>query len=871
MKRKNWFAVFLLLPLWLPAIEITGFKTDSAFWDDAFRKAGKESGPIVLPRGEYHLKQPLEVSGDLTLIFEDGAVLRTDGFPLIRQTGGTLTIEGRGRPGKLICDSRVGKRGWRTGNRASVIDLNGCGGAEKGAAELVIRNMTIAGFNGIDAYWSRAAQAKIRSIDLSGVRFECREKGIGFNVAELGSARIENCVFEGGDNPIQLNTPIPGGVVIRGCVLRNFGRCGMLIGKAGQVADGCTGHVPNAIVHDNQLLGGGAGATIADSYTQGILIYGHNVSVQGNIVRDVNRGEPVPGASVGRQIRGPDGTFLRGKTILWKGKPRRLAGAAIYLKANRALVQGNICSNSGWRSVIEIKTGGKEHFVSVVNNVVDGRALAKDESFGFECNSGRSLWSGNLVYDMPHQAFVVRSGFENTFLNNLIVNAEIGFALSGRAPGKGELIAGNRFVNVKHPVALSSNAGDVAGPEILLPSAALLPGKEELPEPDRSWLGRQLIAGENVYICVRTEQEYRWMKLSGALLPVKKYRTVGPELAFNADQSGTERSSNPAWNNPLHPGWTMTMYSANEKKLDPADGHVTFDYRNVKSGKRSLKIALQGVSGAWTLRQNLTLDSGKRYRATAVVRGEEPENLRLEVMNTNGFSKVARAADNSDWQTLSIDFRTPPESGRCSLLVWGSKTTAGKAAWVDSISVRELEEIGAGGEKASSRNYRIQGENLLVNPEPALPDSGTKASRGKGMALSGGWTLTLPKAEARSFLRSAPEKTLLLGSGSAVSNFLLRQSVRLEPGSFYRLSAEIVSEKPVVLKVVQGKKILGSTERKQNHLMQLDFRTDSGNAPVLISFWGNSFGNGATAEIRKMALFRLQEEKDVLPGQNQRQ
>ena len=62
----------------------------------------------------------------------------------------------------------------------------------------------------------------------------------------------------------------------------------------------------------------------------------------------------------------------------------------------------------------------------MVNNVVDGKSLAIDESYAFECNSGRSLWANNIVYDVPQQAFVVRSGFENTFMNNLIVNARVG-------------------------------------------------------------------------------------------------------------------------------------------------------------------------------------------------------------------------------------------------------------------------------------------------------------------------------------------------------------------------------------------------------------------------------------------------------------
>ncbi len=843
--RKIWMPTVLLLAgVALSSAEITRFKTAADSWDNAFAAALKSTQYLTLPPGEYKLTRTLEVPNGLTLVFENGAALVSSAAPVIRFTGGTLTLEGRGRPGRLE-GTATGRRGWSTSRRAAVIDLNHTA-AGKASAELVVRNMTIKGFNGIDGYWRRPEKGNVGAVDIAGCRFECAEKAIGILVPELRSCRIENSVFDGADGPIFLNCPIPDGVVIRGNILRNFGRCGMMIGKAGQIAEGCTRHVPNAIVHDNQLLGGGRGETIRDSYTQGILIYGHNVSVQGNIVRDVNRGEPLPDGSIGRQIRTPEGEILRGKTIKVNGKPRRLAGAAIYLKANRALVQGNICTNSGWRSVIEIKTGGKEHFVSVVGNVVDGRALAVDESFGFECNSGRSLWANNVVYDMPHQAFVVRSGFENTFLNNLIVNAKVGFALSGRTPGQNELIAGNRFINVKFPVALDGKKlREGTGRDVYLPPPARIGDHDELPAPGPAWYGRQLLRGDRMYLGVKKDSEYRWMELTGKIIPVKRYRIVGPELAFNADQSGRQKTGKKAWNNPLHPGWTLFMRSAGEKPINPNDGHISFDTKNFKTGGRSLKIAFRGVAGEWRLRQALSLRPGARYRATAVVRGEEPENLRLEVIGANGFSEQIRARDDRNWQTLSVDFTTPSHSGRCTLSVRGSKTTAEKAAWLDSVSVRELEEVSATG-----RAYKVSG------PELAAPATMTEPGK-----LPAGWDASTPTANL--VLKSGEDRTLSVARKDSTGNLLLSQNVKLEPGKRYRATAALKSVSlrriSFSVKTPDGRSFAGrSPDSAEWETSRIDFVAPEKRGNSVLRIWIGGLKPGEEFQVGRVSLRRLE-------------
>ena len=95
------------------------------------------------------------------------------------------------------------------------------------------------------------------------------------------------------------------------------------------------------------------------------------------------------------------------------------------------------------------------------------------------------------MYNVPHQAFIVRCGYENTFMNNLIVNAKVGFALSGNPRGEKELINGNRFINVQCPVSLnSSHPTPAAGTDIhKMPHSYITPDTE-LPPPSQENAGR---------------------------------------------------------------------------------------------------------------------------------------------------------------------------------------------------------------------------------------------------------------------------------------------------------------------------------------------------------------------------------------------
>lgn len=777
---------------------------------------------VTVPAGEHTLSRTVEVSGNLTVILENGAVIKSSCDPMFRIKGGEFRMEGRGLPGKLISTAE-GKRGYSVSERGTVFDLNHAEG--KTPLRLNLRNLHIEATNGVDAYHNIPDKRNVEEIRIADCTFKCIEKAVGARGLSLGTAQIENCKFEGGDNPVFLDVPTPGGMVIRGNTLRDFGRVGIHAGKSGQIADGCTTHLPDTIIHDNRLIGGGHGSTIRDSYIHGILVYGNNVSVQGNIVRNVNRGEPIPGKKIGQRIRMPDGSFLEKQWVEVNGRKQRLAGAAIYLKANRALVQGNICTNSGWRSVIEIKTGGAEFFVSVVNNVVDGRSLNPEESFGFECNSGRSLWAGNLVYDMPHIAFVVRSGFENTFLNNLVVNAKIGFALTGWMPGQNELVAGNRFIDVEHPVAVpgKQRITEGVGEDILLPSAAKISEQSDLPEPGPKWHGRQIVRGDKVYICIRQEKGgHSWMELQGKILPVRQWNLAGPELVFNADQSGSRQSGNPALNDPRHPGWILECLSAGEKEIPEQERGLSPDTEVFLTGGRSLKVVFPNVSASWRLKQPLKLKPLRRYRATAVVKGDAPENLRLEARPTGSYAVIARAGDSKDWQTLSVDF-VQAGSPDCLLLVWSGKSSPGTKAWIDSVSVRELRE-----------------DKTLYWPEvETVGDSRIKDDTEWFSLPSGG-----------EFARDKDGLHFTPGDKNA---YMLCTDLELEPGCRWLLRA--ATEDPVICMAILpgGEKVT----QKKDDSGWLEFTTPERAGKTQIRIWAGGLSKDNPMLLRSVRLHRM--------------
>ena len=842
--KKFLFSLLSVAALSLAAeVELTAFKKASNSWNEAFAAAVAKERTVKIPKGKYTFSKPIVVNADLHLIFAEGAEFDFKVSPAISLTAGTLRMESSGAGAIIASNAKF--KGFGPGERGAMIDLSHSGkDPKKAPASLIMRNMELRGAICVDGSNRRTPPEKLGVIDIEKCRFYAGERGIDILCASIESVRVVESRFTNGNVGMQFNAAIPGGAYVCGNILRNIGRSAIMLGKGGQIAQGCTTHLSNAIVHDNQILKGGHGATTKHTYIHGILIYGHNVSVQGNIVSDFHRGVPVPGARCGHQLI-ENGKIFRERTQTRNGKRVRLAGSAIYLKANRAIVHSNICTNSGWRSVIEIKTGGKEYYTSVVNNVVDGKALAIDESFAFECNSGRSLWANNIVYDVPHQAFVVRSGYENSFMNNLVVNARVGFALSGRTPGQNELINGNRFIDVQYPVALDGKTPRNAGglDVHFMPPSHVDPATE-LPEPSQKHAGRMVVRGSSIYYCVNNGKEFVWMELAGKALPKKQWRITGPELVLNADQSGKDALPE-SLNSPIHPGWTCTMRSANEKPLNPADGHITFDTKNFLTGGRSLKFLFKGTTGEFSLRQPLRLAPGKRYRATAKVKGEEPRNWRLEVVLPSGFSEQIRAEEDQKWQTLTVDFTLPPNAGHCTLIMRGSKTSEGKSLWLDSVSIRELQDASLP-PPPPPRERKVIGKELL-------------SYTFKPGALPPRWNIA-PNGNVQ--FKIEDSNTLAFSTKNKKAGIILGLHPVVKGGKSYRFALEMKLDRPGLAapSVKWGKtqfsaKVMPTTQWQKCHV---DFDLPANESKPGLRVWAGSPAPGEFIRVRNLSLKEIE-------------
>jgi len=316
------------------------------------------------------------------------------------------------------------------------------------------------------------------------------------------------------------------------------------------------------------------------------------------------------------------------------------------------------------------------------------------------------------------------------------------------------------------------------------------------------------------------------------------------------------------------------MLSSNEKVLNPADGHVSYDKENFQTGTQSLKVAFQSVSGNWQLSQGISLEAGKRYRASAVVRGEEPLNLRLVVLDAAGKGHQVRAVDQLDWQRLSVDFVTPGHSGKITLRVWSSKTNAGKAAWVDSVSVRELqeEELDENG-KVIIRPQQIleeRGENLLVNADFQALSKTLEGTLPKGWGLSfSAERKDVPDGELRHIAFNRDAGALEIGFKNSKGNLLLSQSVKLVPGGQYRATAKLQSDFP--LQVVLGVK----TADQKNHsarplaekdwqIQTVDFTVPEQAGSTNIRIWASNLPENQLIRIASVSVRELTARK-MLP------
>ncbi len=355
-----------------------------------------------------------------------------------------------------------------------------------------------------------------------------------------------------------------------------------------------------------------------------------------------------------------------------------------------------------------------------------------------------------------------------------------------------------------------------------------------------------LVQGDRIFLGVHQNGAYAWKELAGKVLPVKRYVVTGDELVYNSDQSGKEKAPSEDLADPAFPGWHVGgMQTANEKKIDPHSGCFTFDTQNTLTGGRSLKIMFPDSSGQWRLRQPVSLEREERYRATAVVRGDEPRNLHLEVF-AGGRSFQVRAEDKKSWQTLTMDFQVPKKAGGAWISVWGSKTSPGKASWIDSVSIRKLRE-----------------EGVPEAPTPVFADLNLAAPfTGQEGKLPESWKSSMPVSNL--LLTPETDGAFSVARNSPSGNFLLWQKVKLKPGVRYRYEADwqAANSKSVILSVKPGTEdhvVRTSFRNGWNHA-EIDFTAPQGNEPVLLRLWFNKLKAGEKVRIGKV-LLRAEEPK----------
>lgn len=652
-----------------------------------------EGGAIVFPAGEYRLSQPLELQGKITLLLAPGARIIGAGEDVIRIVGnGDITIQGLGGRPEIVsastADPLVNERGIPEGVVSSVINLNHV--PMDARPNLRVQGVKLTGFVCIEGMRVEE-KGPMGTLEVLDCHFEAADMHLSHQHSEVESLRVENSLFTGTARyGIYATSPMPGGAIVRGNVLRDVGIRAVQLsgGYRNMIADGAVEYLPSAIVHDNQVLGGGRRAAITTSYILGILVYGHNVSIQNNIVRDFNRGEPVPGEPIGQHVRMPDGNFFRGIWIATEDDPRkRLAGAALYAKARQGIISGNICTNSGWRSVIEVKTGGVEPYVMVSNNIVDGRSLSIEGSFGFECGSGRSIWANNLVYDMPDIAFAVRGNNSNSYLNNVIFNAKTAFSVPAGSSGRDELIMNNRLEDVE--VAVSGVEDYTGGARAMALPPLLVPQQQVMPKASAQLRGQIAILldpdGDRVLVCKLIDGVYAWTEMEtgeiagGLLIQGAEIERLGDELAANPDHSQDEPGKFPF-------GWSA---SAAGREIGEV---MAYDTEQFVTGTRSLRIGDDGEPFNWVLSQRMPVTPGKTYLLEARAKTTDPA-LSFSLYCVLGEQRVSSADQpGEEWTDISLLVRVPEDGPEMAeLRLWGAGAGAGKTVWIDSVSMHEAQ------------------------------------------------------------------------------------------------------------------------------------------------------------------------------------
>lgn len=688
---------------------ILGFVSDPesvADWSPVIQQATQESesGEILYFPGprHYRLGSPVSLEKGQVFLFHASAVLTA------KEIDSLFVIKGEGR---YRFEGIGGKaRLELNGSQGSVIDL--CAIPEGVVPDLELISVHLVGYRGINGLVSRETgrryieeRGSLGEFTVLDSTIEASDIGIGHQRGEVGSLRVENTLFCGEPRMgLYISSPITGGAMVKGNKFLDIGIRALQLGggKANMIDEGAVNHLPVVNVHDNQVIGGGKQAGENASYIMGILVYGNSISIQGNIVRDFNRGEPVPGERVGHHFKMQDGSWHRGPWVSEDGSPRRrLAGAAIYAKARHGIIANNVCTNSGWRAVIEVKTGGREPYFLVANNVVDGRSLSIEDSFGFEPNVAKAMWVNNLVYNMPNMAFKVSNRMQSAYINNVIHDSKIGFVVHDNTHEYPELIANNHFVNVETPVqGLPSTKFTAA---VTPPMPIMVESERALPVPAEQDRGRMAVIldeqGDRLAMVRREGNDYGWVSLDGEWLtristvPVQ-WETVGSNLLTNPnlDQLDTE-AVRKGGRQTRFKGWSFSS---------SIDRSVEEMGVGLRSSPEYPGRELWSAGGEntpefnWVMQQSLRLAPGTSWRARARVWRSDRRNALTLIMDDgrNGVSKSMATTAVGEWQDLEVIFTVPEDlQSTPRVRLHSSRCGNGREIRVESVVVEEVTTI----------------------------------------------------------------------------------------------------------------------------------------------------------------------------------
>ena len=659
-------------------VNIFSFKNNKTiYYDEAYSKAAKvagDNGVIVFPANTYKFKKEVEIKNSITIILQGGRII-AEGETLFKIISGEkIDFIGQGQTTLLEnIKSKIIKKGSKK-ILPSIIDLDSI--LKNNIPSISVSNLNFKAYSGINGM-SETEKGEIKNLSIKNCKFICVYAGIVHCYSKIYSLLIKNCNFYGGRHGIRVGSYIPNGARVKNNILKNIEVIAIQLcgGKFNQISQGSTREMMSAFVNGNQIIGS-AKKHSTNAYKNGILVYGHNISIQNNIVRNFNRGERIPGRKKGNRIKMPDGSYTDSAWLIKKGKRTRIAGAALYAKGRNVIISNNICSNSGFRSVIEIKTAGLEPYAIVSGNILDGSSLSLHESYGVECHTSKAIWSNNLLYNMPNTAFALRPLKKNTFLNNVIYDSKSAFLISGQG-NQEEFIAGNRLVNVKYKF-INSQGEPVTVPTIVqtTPRNIIVNNTDELPIASKRHHGQIAIVktndSDNILICVYQAKKYTWKSIKAD--KQTKFSSApsvitGENLIKNPSLKLESTKKFPA-------SWTTWVEKVPAEKLFKYDNNIfcagAMDVGNTR-----------GYS--WRLLQIKKLEPNKKYRLSVTVK--VGSDLTYATLTNKQHAVISQKTN--EWEMLSFDFRAS-KSGKTEIYLSGRQCGNDKKIWIKNISLHLL-------------------------------------------------------------------------------------------------------------------------------------------------------------------------------------